>query len=120
MVARLTTGGIAGLLAGLFGVGGGVVMVPMQILLLNESIKDAVRTSLSVIVITGISACVGHALRGNVLLLSGLVLGVGGMVGAQIGTRFLPKLSDQVISFAFRILMGGLSGYMFWQAWGLR
>ncbi|MGF1577147.1 MAG: sulfite exporter TauE/SafE family protein [Cyanophyceae cyanobacterium] len=119
LVARLTTGGLAGLLAGLFGVGGGVVMVPMQILLLNEPIKDAVRTSLSVIVITGISACVGHALRGNVLVLYGLVLGLAGMVGAQAGTRFLPKLSDQMVSIAFRLLMAVLSTYMFWKAWAL-
>ncbi|NJL97873.1 MAG: sulfite exporter TauE/SafE family protein [Synechococcaceae cyanobacterium SM2_3_2] len=119
LVARLTTGGLAGLLAGLFGVGGGVVMVPMQILLLNEPIKDAVRTSLSVIVITGISACVGHALRGNVLVLYGLVLGLAGMIGAQAGTRFLPKLSDRTISIAFRLLMAVLSTYMFWKAWAL-
>lgn len=116
-IARIFTGSTAGILAGLFGVGGGVIMVPLQILLLGETIKVAIQTSLGVIVITAISACVGHALRGNVLFTEGLLLGTGGFLGAQISTRFLPKLPDEVVSLAFRTLLGILSIYVFWQAW---
>jgi hypothetical protein len=115
-LARITTGSAAGLLAGLFGVGGGVIMVPLQILLLGEGIKTAIQTSLGVIVITAISACTGHAIRGNVLWIEGLLLGVGGLLGAQLSTRFLPKLPDRVVSLAFRILLSILSAYIFWQA----
>ncbi|HEY9828277.1 MAG TPA: sulfite exporter TauE/SafE family protein [Stenomitos sp.] len=114
---RLFTGAIAGLLAGLFGVGGGVIMVPLQILLLKEPIKVAIQTSLGVVVITAISACVGHALRGNVLWTAGIMLGLGGLVGAQISTRFLPKLPDRLISLGFRAFLGVLSIYVFAQAW---
>ncbi|MFQ4144390.1 sulfite exporter TauE/SafE family protein [Chlorogloeopsis sp. ULAP02] len=117
IIARILTGGVAGILAGLFGVGGGVIMVPLQILLLAEPIKVAIQTSLGVIVITAISATIGHAVSQNILFLEGLILGLGGLVGAQISTRFLPKLSDQLISFAFRFLLAVLSVYMFWQAW---
>ena len=115
--AKIATGSAAGLLAGLFGVGGGVIMVPLQILLLGESIKKAIQTSLGVIVITAISATAGHAARGNVLWVVGLILGGGGLLGAQISTRFLPKLSDRTISLAFRSLLAILSIYVFWQAW---
>jgi uncharacterized protein len=115
--ARIATGSAAGLLAGLFGVGGGVIMVPLQILLLGESIKTAIQTSLGVIVITAISATLGHAVRGNVLWVVGLILGGGGLLGAQISTRFLPRLPDGVVSFAFRSLLAILSIYVFWQAW---
>jgi hypothetical protein len=115
-LARITTGSAAGLLAGLFGVGGGVIMVPLQILLLGEGIKTAIQTSLGVIVITAISACAGHAIRGNVLWIEGLLLGFGGLLGAQMSTRFLPKLPDRVVSLAFRILLSILSAYIFWQA----
>lgn len=116
-IARLGTGGAAGILAGLFGVGGGVIMVPLQILLLGENIKTAIQTSLGVIVITAISACIGHTLAGNVLPLEGLLLGIGGLLGAQVSTRFLPKLPDAIVSLIFRGFLGMLSLYIFWQAW---
>ena len=117
IIARITTGGTAGVLAGLFGVGGGVIMVPLQIIWLREPIKTAIRTSLGVIVLTAISACIGHGLQGNVLFVEGLLLGTGGLIGAQVSTRFLPKLSDKVISFAFRNLLVILATYTFWQSW---
>lgn len=116
-LSRLITGGTAGILAGLFGVGGGVIMVPLQMLLLGETIKVAIQTSLGVIVITAVSATVGHAFAGNVLFIPGLLLGGGGLLGAQISTRILPQLPDRVVSLIFRLFLAVLSIYMFWQAW---
>lgn len=117
LLARLGTGSVAGLLAGLFGVGGGVIMVPLQMLLLGEPIKVAIQTSLGVIIITAIAAVIGHTVQGNVLYDSGLLLGIGGSIGAQISTRYLPKLPDRIIAFGFNALLTILAIYMFWQAW---
>jgi len=117
LLGRLITGGLGGLLAGLFGVGGGVIMVPLQILLLGTPLKIAIQTSLGVIVLTAISACIAHAIAGNVLVMPGLILGGGGLVGVQFSTRFLPKLPDQVVSFLFRTMLALLSVYIFFQAW---
>lgn len=94
-------------------------MVPMQILLLNEPIKTAIRTSLGVIVITALSSCLEHARNGNILVMQGITLGTGGFIGAQIGARFLPKLSDHTVSVLFRGLMGILALYTFWKAWSV-
>lgn len=116
-VARIITGSIAGLMAGFLGVGGGVIMVPLQILWLRETIKDAVRTSLGVIVLTALSACIGHTLQNNVVPLAGILLGTGGLIGAQVSTRFLPKLEDRTITFSFRLLLALLAIYVFWQGW---
>jgi uncharacterized protein len=113
----IITGGTGGLLAGLFGVGGGIIMVPLQIVLLNERLKKAIQTSLGVIVITAISATAGHAYSGNVLWTTGLILGFGGLLGVQFSTRLLPKLPDQVVSLAFRSLLAILSVYIFYKAW---
>jgi len=115
-LARIATGGIAGFFAGLFGIGGGVIMVPLQMVLLGESIKVAIQTSLGVIVITAISATAGHAWQGNVLFVQGLVLGLGGLVGAQLSTRYLPKLPDRAIRFGFYTLLALLAVYTFWRA----
>ncbi|GAB4210034.1 MAG: sulfite exporter TauE/SafE family protein [Coleofasciculaceae cyanobacterium] len=116
-ISRIVTGSLAGVLAGLFGVGGGVIMVPLQILLLGEKIKTAIQTSLGVIIITAVSATVGHAFRGNVLWVEGLLLGTGGLLGVQFSTRILPKLPDRIVSLAFRSLLAILSIYVFWQTW---
>lgn len=116
---RTVTGTIAGFMAGLFGVGGGVILVPLQILLLGESIKTAVRTSLGVIVVTSISVCIGHAIQGNIRLMEGIILGLGGLVGVQISTRFLPRLSDNTVTQLFRALLVVLSVYTFWKAWSV-
>lgn len=116
LMSQVFTGSAAGILAGLFGVGGGIIMVPLQILLLGTSIKVAIQTSLGVIVITAISATVGHALRENVLWVPGILLGLGGLTGAQVSTRLLPKLPDDIITLAFRSLLLILAIYIFWQA----
>lgn len=114
--ARILTGGAAGFLAGLFGVGGGVIMVPFQMLWLNTEIKPAIQTSLGVIVLTSIMSCWGHAQEGNVLYLQGFVLGIGGLIGAQITTRYLPKLPDNKVKQWFSVLLISLSGYFFFKA----
>lgn len=117
VLARIFTGGTAGILAGLFGVGGGVIMVPLQMLLLREQIKVAIQTSLGVIILTAVSACIGHTLKGNVLFIPGVLLGIGGLIGAQISTRVLPRLPDRTVSLVFRLFLGILSVYVLWQAW---
>jgi uncharacterized protein len=119
VLARIVTGAIAGTMAGLFGVGGGVILVPLQIMLLGESIKSAVRTSLGVIVITSVAAVAGHALTQNINFVAGLILGLGGLIGVQISTRFLPKMSDRTVTQLFRAMLVTLSLYVFWQAWGI-
>jgi uncharacterized protein len=116
-LARILTGASAGFLAGAFGVGGGVIMVPFQMILLGEPIKVAIQTSLGVVMITAISACVGHALSHNVMWLPGLCLGLAGLIGAQIGTRYLPKIPNTTIGMAFQTLLTILGIYVFWQAW---
>lgn len=117
LLARVMTGGFAGLLAGVFGIGGGVILVPLQMLLLDEPIKLAIQTSLGVIIITALSASVGHAVSGNILPIAGLLLGIGGLFGAQISTRLLPKLPDEIVSLLFRSFLGLMSMYLFWKAW---
>ncbi len=103
---------LAGLLSGLFGVGGGVVMVPLQMLLLAQPIKIAVRTSLGAIVVIAVSGIVQHSLNSNVLWVPGLCLGIGGIIGAQFGTRLLPKVPDLVVGRMFQMLLLGLAIYM--------
>jgi uncharacterized protein len=106
---------LAGLLSGLFGVGGGAVMVPLQMVMLGEPIKSAVRTSLGAIALVSISALVRYGIQGNVLWLPGLALALGGMVGAQLGTRLLKRLPSDRVNQLFRGLLVMLAMYMTWR-----
>jgi len=106
---------LAGLLSGLFGVGGGAVMVPLQMVVLGEPIKSAVRTSLGAIALVAISGLIRYGIQGNVLWLPGLALAIGGMVGAQIGTRVLRQLSSDRVNQWFQALLVLLALYMSWR-----
>ncbi|MEO1684260.1 MAG: TSUP family transporter, partial [Cyanobacteria bacterium J06631_12] len=68
-------------------------------------------------VITSLSACTGHAINQNINWLAGLILGVGGLLGVQFSTRFLPRLSNETVTQLFRGLLIVLSIYIFFQAW---
>jgi uncharacterized membrane protein YfcA len=117
ILARIITGSLAGLLAGLFGVGGGVILVPFQMLLLGEKIKQAIQTSLGIIVLTSIFACLGHYHTGNILFIEGIIVGLGGLIGAQISTRFLPKIPEKYVTISFNTLLIILGIYSFYLAW---
>jgi uncharacterized membrane protein YfcA len=82
---------ITGLLAGVLGVGGGFVRMPMLVYLIGVPTHVAVGTDLFSIVITAGYGTISHALKSNVDILMALVMQTGAAVGAQIGataTRF--------------------------------
>lgn len=105
---------IAGVLSGLFGVGGGIVMVPLQVMLLKMPIKQAVQTSYGAIVLISLWAVSRYVIADstNVLIIPGLMLGLGSLFGANFGARLLPKLSDNLVRFLFTCLLIFLAGYM--------
>lgn len=103
---------LAGVMSGLLGAGGGAVMVPLQMLFLGDSVKAAVRTSLGAIAFISLYGVGRHAQSGNVQWLAGLYLGLGGLVGAQLGVRLLPKLPDKAVIWLYRLLAISLAIYM--------
>ena len=91
----------AGLLSGLFGVGGGTVIVPMLVLLLGFDQKLAAGTSLAAIVPTATVGVVSYAIHGSVAWIPALILAAGAVVGAQIGTWLLARLSQNAMRWGF-------------------
>jgi uncharacterized membrane protein YfcA len=92
---------LAGLLSGLFGVGGGTVIVPFLVLLLRFDQRLAAGTSLAAIVPTAAVGVISYAVHGSVAWIPALLLAAGAVVGAQIGTWLLPRLSLTVLRWAF-------------------
>jgi uncharacterized membrane protein YfcA len=92
---------VAGLLSGLFGVGGGTVIVPFLVLFLTFNQRLAAGTSLAAIVPTAAVGVISYALHDSVAWIPALLLAAGAVVGAQIGTWMLPRVSLTVLRWAF-------------------
>lgn len=97
----LATGLAAGLLSGLFGVGGGLVIVPALMSVLGMSQRRAAATSLAAIVLTAAVGTTSYALRGEVSVVAAVLLVLGSLVGAQIGTWLLRRLPARVLPWIF-------------------
>jgi uncharacterized membrane protein YfcA len=92
---------VAGLMSGLFGVGGGTVIVPLLVLLLHFDQRFAAGTSLAAIVPTATVGVISYAVHGSVAWIPALLLAAGAVVGAQIGTWLLPRMSLTFLRWAF-------------------
>jgi uncharacterized membrane protein YfcA len=97
----LGIGLLAGLLSGLFGVGGGTVIVPLLVLVLAYNQRLAAGTSLAAIVPTATVGVISYALNDSVAWIPGLILAAGAVVGAQIGTWLLPRVSIIALRWSF-------------------
>lgn len=91
----------AGLLSGLFGVGGGTVIVPMLVLLLGFDQRLAAGTSLAAIVPTATVGVISYAVHGSVAWVPALILAAAAVVGAQIGTWLLARVSQTALRWGF-------------------
>lgn len=90
-----------GVLAALFGVGGGLLMVPFMVLVLERSQHLAEGTSLAVIVPTAIVGVMAHMKRGYVSLRDALWLAAGGIGGAVAGARIALATPAQTLEVIF-------------------
>lgn len=101
----MVVGSAAGFLAGLLGIGGGVVMVPTFTRLLRIPIKEAVASSLVSVAIFSIPVLVAHAFLGNINWTFAGLLTLGVVPGAQVGSRFTLGLKDTTVRVTFGLFL---------------
>jgi uncharacterized membrane protein YfcA len=105
-VLRLAAiGTSAGLFSGLFGVGGGTVIVPLLILWLGYGEREATGTSLGAIVIIAAAAMVTQVAYGNVHIGDGLLVGVPAIAGVLAGTAVQQRVEQRTVSLLFAGLL---------------
>ena len=104
MITLAFIGIIVGILSSISGLGGGFMIVPLLIFLGREA-KLAVGTSFVFILVVAISSIIAHYRLGNVDIKTGLMLGLGGLVGAQIGPQILQHVSEQNFKRVFSVLL---------------
>jgi len=103
-------GTAAGLASGLFGVGGGIVIVPLLVLWLGYAEREATGTSLVAIVVIAAVATAVHAAYGNVHVREGLLVGVPAVAGVLLGTELQRRISTRAISLSFAALLVLVAG----------
>lgn len=99
------TGTGAGLFSGLFGVGGGTVIVPLLVLWLGYDERRATGTSLAAIVVIAAMATVAEGVYGNVRVLDGLLVGIPAVGGVLAGTWLQQRVAADTIGLLFAALM---------------
>jgi len=106
LVRLAAIGTLAGIFSGVFGVGGGSVIVPLLILWFGYGERLATGTSLAAIVIVGLLGAIFQgAFYGNVHLLTGLLLAIPAVLGVVLGTAIQQRISQQAVSLLFAALL---------------
>ncbi|MGG7466353.1 MULTISPECIES: sulfite exporter TauE/SafE family protein [unclassified Plantibacter] len=101
IVWLIVTGLVAGFLSGLFGVGGGILIVPALVFLVGFDQRLAAGTSLAAIVPTSIVGVISYALHGTVDWLAAVILAIGAIAGAQLGSYLLQRLPKRALQWGF-------------------
>lgn len=114
MLLRLVVIGLAaGFFGALFGVGGGIVMVPLLIALAGFAVRPAAATSLAAIGLIAVEGVVFYGLHGDLRFVEAVVLGVPAAGGALVGTAVQQRLANRTLSFAFSALLLGVAIRLF-------
>ena len=109
----LLMGGVfVGIGAAFTGLGGGFLMVPL-LLYLGYTAQKAIGTSFAAIFVISLSALIAHNKLANVDYKVGLLLGLGGIIGAQIGARLVEHISTANFKKVFALILIGLAAYLF-------
>lgn len=104
-VPVLVVGALAGFLAGLFGVGGGILIVPALVIVTGMEQRLAHGTSLASVLPIAAASLITYATQGNVDWTVAFWLALGGVVGAIIGTRLLHVLPERLLAMMFIVML---------------
>ena len=107
--ALVAIGFVAGILSGMFGIGGGLVIVPCLVTFLGLGTKEAIGTSLAAILLpVGILGVLSHFKAGNVHVRYALLIDAGLFFGALLGSQIIinmPKLVANRLFAGFLVLV---------------
>jgi uncharacterized membrane protein YfcA len=114
-LAYVLIGLVAGFFSALFGVGGGVVIVPALLLVVKWDLRSASATSLAAIGITATAGVVTYVVHGEVEPLYAMLLGVPAAAGSFSGSTLQQRLPIRTLSFLFAALLVAIAMRMLLQ-----
>ena len=105
LIKALALGAVAGTVAGLFGVGGGVIVVPGLVLWLALSQREASGTSTATIVASSAAAMVAFGIGGNVNWQAAGFILIGSVVGAWGGAWLAERVNERLLAITFAVVL---------------
>jgi uncharacterized protein len=109
MAVRLVLMGlVAGFLSALFGVGGGIVLVPLLILAAHFAERPATATSLAAIGLIALVGSISYALHGDVHLGYAILVGLPAALGAVAGASLQQRLATPVLTYSFATFLAAI------------
>ncbi len=115
-LAGIAGGALAGLAGGLFGVGGGILLVPILGGAFRLTQHQAHGTSLAVIGFTALAALTVYAVHGNVVWATAALVGIASVVTARYGARLANRLSRRRLARSFAVFLALVAARLFWKA----
>ena len=112
-MALVLIGLVAGFFSALFGVGGGVVIVPLLLVLCSWQARAATATSLAAIGVTAISGVIAYALHGDVRVEYAALVGVPAAVSVAGATALQQRLRMRTIELLFAAFLLGVAVWLF-------
>jgi uncharacterized membrane protein YfcA len=98
----------AGFFGALFGVGGGIVIVPMLLGVARFTVRPAMATSLAAIGLIAFEGVIFYGIHGDLRPVDAVVLGLPAAAGAAIGAAVQQRLASRTLTFAFSALLFGV------------
>lgn len=108
MAGLVLIGLAAGFFSALFGVGGGILVVPLLILAARFSERRAMATSLAAIGIIALAGTIAYGLHGELKPGAAALVGIPAAFGALAGTALQQRLRNRTLSLAFVLLLAGV------------
>jgi uncharacterized protein len=112
-VRLVAIGLLAGLFSALFGVGGGIVAVPLLIMVAGMEPRSATATSLGMIGITALAGTVGYAIGGHVEAGYAALVGIPAAFGAVGGASIQQRVGQRTLSYLFSVLLVAIAVRLF-------
>jgi uncharacterized membrane protein YfcA len=111
-VRLVAIGVAAGIFSALFGVGGGIIAVPLLILAARLPERIATATSLGAIGITALAGVIAYALRGEVDIGYALLVGLPAAAGALCGTSLQQRIQTTTLTYGFALLLAAVGTWL--------
>ncbi|HEY4621430.1 MAG TPA: sulfite exporter TauE/SafE family protein [Gaiellaceae bacterium] len=114
VVLAILLGIAAGVLAGMFGVGGGILFVPALVVLGLDQL-EAQGTSLLAILPTVVAGTLSQRRYGNLRARTAVIVGLVSIAGVEVGARVVTELPESTLRRLFAVLLFGVAAQLVWR-----